>query len=120
MVEAKTLTDGTLLPVRGKSCSQAAMPILRSKFPKFHDFASSDLSGIYTEQKLAGAVRLGAVSLESAVFWNETSGPGKVALRHQPLPPLAQIAPVFGITLVDVDGDGDSDVVLAQNPTVPA
>ncbi len=119
VVEAKTLADGTLLPIRGKSCSQAAMPILAARFPKFHDFASSNLKQIYTEQKLAGALKLDAVSLESAIFWNGTTGPGKVPLLHQPLPPVAQIAPVFGIALIDYDGDGDRDLVLAQNSYSP-
>ena len=119
VVEAKTLTDGTLLPVRGKSCSQAAMPMLRMKFPRFHDFASSDLTKIYTDQKLASAAKFEATSLESAVFWNESTGPGKFALTHQLMPAAAQIAPVFGITFVDADGDGDSDPVLAQNSYSP-
>ena len=119
VIEAKSLDDGTLLPVRGKSCSQAAMPMLRTKFPRFHDFASSDLIKIYTDQKLGSALKFEATSLESAVFWNETTGLGSFALTHQPLPPAAQIAPVFGITFVDVDGDGDSDPVLAQNSYSP-
>lgn len=119
VVEAKTLMDGTVLPIRGKSCSQAAMPILRTKFPKYHDFASSDLKGIYTGEKLSGALRLEASGLESAIFWNETAGPGKVTLRHQSLPSLAQMAPVFGIAPVDTDGDGDSDLALAQNSWSP-
>ena len=119
VVEAKTLADGTLLPVRGKSCSQAAMPMLRTKFPRFHDFASSDLTKIYTDQKLAAALKFEAASLESAIFWNDSPGPGNITFTHQALPPAAQIAPVFGITFVDVDGDGDSDPVLAQNSYSP-
>ena len=35
------------------------------------------------------------------------------------MPAAAQIAPVFGITFVDADGDGDSDPVLAQNSYSP-
>lgn len=117
-VEAKTLADGTVLPMRGKSCSQQAMPMLSRKFPTFHSFASSELNTIYTETKLASAKRYEAERLESAVFWNAGSA-GKIALEHAPLPPVAQIAPVFGLAVFDDDGDGDFDLVLAQNSYSP-
>jgi hypothetical protein len=118
VVEAKTLADGTVLPMRGKSCSQQAIPMLSKKFPTFHSFASSDLRSIYTDAKLAAAQKFEAVSLESAIFWNE-SRPGSVKLKYQALPPVVQIAPVFGITTFDGDGDGDQDLVLAQNTYSP-
>ncbi len=119
LVEAKSLEDGTLLPVRGKSCSQAAMPMLKTKFPKFHDFASSDLAKIYTKKKLESALKLEASTLESAIFYNNSSGPGSIALAHSPLPAVAQIAPIFGLATLDGDGDGDLDLAVAHNSYSP-
>ena len=85
------------------------MPFLRSKFPKFHDFASATLDRIYAPEKLAAARQFVATTLESGIFWNETepasagaAGP-TTRFRFQPLPRLAQIAPSFGVVAIDVD-----------------
>jgi hypothetical protein len=110
IVEAK-VGDGSLLPVRGKSCSQNAMPSLREKFPTFHSFASATLEDIYTEPKLASALMHEVTELRSGVLWNEGSG----KFTFAPLPRLAQVAPVFGIALTDVDADGWCDVFLVGN-----
>ncbi len=116
VVEAKEMADGTLLPVRGKSCSQNAMPFLRDKFPKFRQFASATLQQIYTPEKLADARKYEADSLESGVWWNETpAGAAQPTFRFAPLPALAQIAPSAGAVAADFDGDGRLDLALAQN-----
>ncbi len=119
IVEAKTMEDGVLLPVRGKSCSQAAMPFLRNKFPLFRDFASNTLDQIYDPEKLADAVQLGVETLESGVLWNETQHGGPPRFVFAPFPRLAQIAPAFGAVVLDADSDGRDDIVLAQNFYTP-
>jgi hypothetical protein len=117
IVEAKTLPDKSLLPVRGKSCSQSAIPSLRQKFPLFHDFASSSLERIYTPEKLEKAVSLSADTLESGIWWNNPPATAGEPPRFSftPLPALAQIAPAFGAAATDFDGDGLTDLALAQN-----
>lgn len=114
VVEAKENNEGELLPVRGKSCSQAAMPFLKQKFPLFKDFASASLQTIYSDEKLQAARHFQVTTLDTGVLWNE-SKPGVVKFTFAPLPRLAQIAPVFGQALADFDGDGHLDIVLAQN-----
>ena len=117
IVEAKTLPDKSLLPVRGKSCSQSAIPSLRQKFPLFHDFASSSLERIYTPEKLEKAVSLSADTLETGIWWNNPPATAGEPPRFTftPLPALAQIAPAFGTAAADIDSDGLTDLVLAQN-----
>ena len=110
IIEAKVAKEG-MLPVRGKSCSQNAMPMLRDKFPTFHSFASATLIDIYTPECLGDALRLEANTLESGVLIND--GQGRFTFR--PLPRLAQVAPCFGVVLLDVDADGNLDLALAQN-----
>ena len=116
IIEAK-LNGDTLLPVRGKSCSQHAVPFIEETLPTYHDFASASLDEIYSPQRLESALRLTATTLESAVLLND----GEARFSLLALPRLAQISPGFGVVLAELDGDGSVDLAIAQNffPTQP-
>ncbi len=112
LVEAKfDRSLNCLLPRRGLSCSSLAMPNLLQKVNTYHGWASSALDDIYEKARLESALKLEATTLESIVMIND--GEGRFTI--QPLPVLAQIAPIYGIALSDFDGDGLTDAVLAQN-----
>ena len=108
LVEAKYEGD-RLLPVRGRSCSSGAMPMLKEKFPTYEGFAKSLLKDIYTEQKLQECGELVATELASGVLVNDGAG----AFTFQALPRLAQIAPIHAMVQ-----HGDL-VVCAQNDFTP-
>ena len=110
IVEA-TMRDAELYPVRGKTASEMAVPMLELKFPRYSDFASATLSEIYGPQSIADALRLEANTLESGVLLNNGQG----RFDFVALPRLAQIAPSFGVQMTDFNADGHCDVVLAQN-----
>ena len=113
IVEAK-LAEGLLLPVRGKSCSQNAMPVLRDRFPTFHSFALATLPDIYGTEPLRQALHLTATTLDTGILWNRSEGDA-FAFDFAPLPVEAQIAPVFAPLLCDFDADGHIDIFLSQN-----
>lgn len=100
-----------LFPVRGKSCSTNAIPILAGRFKTFTDFGVAELDQIYTEACLEESAKFEASLLESGQLINN----GKGQFEFRPLPRLAQIAPGFGASLVDVDSDGNLDLFIAQN-----
>ena len=110
LVESEYEGD-TCYPIRGRSCSSAAMPFLQEKFPSFHQFALAELSQIYSPESLQQSTKYTANQLRSMVLLND--GTGK--FTFQALPELAQIAPGFGTILEDINGDGDLDLVIAQN-----
>lgn len=114
LIEAKYEND-TLFPIRGKSCSTAAMPGLKARFPTFQSFASAEFQQIYPSSSIEASVSLSATTLESGVFLND----GQARFSFQPLPRIAQVAPAHGVALLDVDTDGMLDVVLAQNDFSP-
>ncbi len=109
LIEAE-YEDQHLFPIRGKSCSTHAMPFLRQKFTSYKDFALADLSQIYTNECLSDAHRFATTTLESCVLLNQGDRFDVV-----PLPRLAQNAPAFGVTLIDVDADDHLDLYLVQN-----
>lgn len=100
-----------LIPWRGKNSLSAAMPILAEKFPSFESFAAASLSDMFSPEAIAQAFRLEANTLESGILMNNGQG----AFEFNPLPRLAQAAPVFGIALTELDGDGFPDLYLGQN-----
>lgn len=113
IVEAK-VSGEVVLPVRGRSCSSAAMPFLAERFPTYDAFARANLAEIYGEEALAQSVELVVSHLEHTVFLGTDSG-----FVPRPLPRRAQVAPGYGAALADWDGDGHLDLVFAQNTFSP-
>ena len=114
IIEAKVYGN-TWLPIRGKSCSQNAMPEIRSRFPSFKSFASATLTEIYTSNRLKKAQSFDAIELRSGVLLND--GQGKFIFT--PLPRIAQISSGFGVTITEIDGDGHPDIYLLHNTYSP-
>ncbi|MEC9046614.1 MAG: VCBS repeat-containing protein [Planctomycetota bacterium] len=108
LVEAKYEGD-RLLPVRGRSCSSGAMPMLKEKFPTYEGFAKSLLKDIYTEQKLQACGELVATELASGLLINDGAG----RFTFTALPRLAQISPIHAMVQ-----RGDL-LVCAQNDFTP-
>ncbi len=107
--------NGKLYPIRPYSKLRFAIPSIAAKFPTFADFAKATLTEIVDPAKLDSAMKLEANTLSSGVFINNGSG----TFTFRELPRLAQIAPVFGISAQDFDGDGFTDLFLAQNSYAP-
>ena len=95
LVEAKYEAE-SLLPVRGKSCSQHAIPPLRQEFPTYRQFAVASLADIYTPKCLEDAHRFEVNTLASGVLIND----GEAHFTFYPLPRIAQTSPGFGVILV--------------------
>jgi len=111
IVEAKPGGAAGLLPVRGKSCSSNAMPLLNERFKTFHAFAGATLAEIYTPDCLSQSLRLEATTTESGVLLND----GQARFTFVPLPRLAQAAPAFGVQFLHADGDANPDMLIAHN-----
>jgi hypothetical protein len=97
------------LPERDLTASAAAVPYIRGRTPTFQAFGEADLTQIYGD-KLTNAAVVEARTLRHTLFLNRG---GK--FEAVPLPVEAQLAPAFGVTVADFDGDGNDDVFLAQN-----
>lgn len=103
--------NGRQLPVRGRECSSQQCPMILQKFPTYKAFASSDLAGIYTPQKLASALHLQATEFRSTVYLNDGHG---VFTGHA-LPNAAQVSPINAIIPFDATGDGKVDLLCVGN-----
>jgi hypothetical protein len=114
-IEAKYDEQGRLVPTRNKPEVERALPLVEAAFPTFHEFASATLAEVVGEKQLAEALVLTANTVDSVVLRNDGSGHFTV----EPLPVLAQVAPGFGVIMTDFNGDGLTDVYLAQNSHSP-
>jgi hypothetical protein len=104
--------DGDLgYPDRGLDALAQAMPSLRAKFSSFDQFARAPIEQITTMDRLRKSYRRQAAVLESGIFLSD----GKGHFTWRALPRLAQSAPVRDIAVADLNGDGNADLVLAQN-----
>ena len=108
LVEAEYEGD-TEFPVRGRSCSSCALPMIADKFETYHDFATASLSDIYDSDIKQGPFRE-VTNLNTSIFWNEGDH-----FRLETLPDLVQISPSFGSAIADFDGDGHTDILIANN-----
>lgn len=83
---------------------------LRSKFTTYESYSEAKLNDIFTKDQLSKASVLTAHELRSVYLENK----GGSFVAHS-LPMQAQFTPVYAISVVDYDQDGNLDFILAGN-----
>jgi hypothetical protein len=103
--------QGTSYPyvTRDEILDQVSM--LRVRFPDYASYADATIDKIFTPEEMKDAKHLTANYLKTAYF--EMGVKGKFIERT--LPPEAQLSPVFAITSVDYNKDGNEDLLLCGN-----
>jgi enediyne biosynthesis protein E4 len=110
MVEAYFATElGIIAPRRSLAALSQAAPRLAELFPTHRDFGIVAVAEIFRRLQFE-PVEARAATLASLVLLNRGD-----YFEAMPLPAEAQLAPVFGVTAADFDGDGRQDVFLGQN-----
>jgi hypothetical protein len=100
---------GRLVPWRFWDTLSQAMPFLQERFNSFTAYSEAGVAELLGD-RLTRMRELTVSTPDSLVFLNRG---GRFEAR--PLPVEAQWAPVFGVNVADLDGDGHEDVFLAQN-----
>ena len=104
-----------LFPWRGRLDLGASIPSVLKRFPGNNAYSRATLGEILGEDRLAAARRFAATELRSGVFLSQADG----TYRFEPLPRIAQIAPLQGVVAGDFNGDGHADIYAVQNSYAP-
>ncbi|RYE01111.1 MAG: VCBS repeat-containing protein, partial [Sphingobacteriaceae bacterium] len=87
------------------------LPYLKKKILRYDAYAGKPVDAVFTPEELAKAAVLTVNQTQTCVFYNQ----GKGDFKMQPLPVQAQLSPVFGILVTDVNQDKIPDLVLGGN-----
>jgi len=81
------------------------------QYPSFTSFSTASMEQMFRPEQLQHALHYEMDTFASLYLQNNGNG----TFTRSPLPNLAQIAPIRGIVVTDVDGDGKLDAVVAGN-----
>jgi hypothetical protein len=104
-------TDGKAYPFYLRGDMVAQLPILKKKFNRYADYAGKTIEEVFTADQLKSSLQLKVQQTQSCVFIND----GKGNFSMQPLPVMAQLSPVFGILVSDLNKDGRNDIFMGGN-----
>lgn len=103
--------NGKLVPTRGRQCSSEQMPFIKDKFKTYNEFAHAGLDDILGKDNINKALHLQVTDFESKVLINNGDG----TYTAKTLPSIAQISPINGIIVKDINKDGNLDLITAGN-----
>jgi len=104
------IIGGREYPVAGLPVLSSAIYTVGVKFPTYASYSTATVQQVFSESQLQGALHLQADTFASVYLQNEGGGHFTVTA----LPNLAQISAVRGIIALDLDGDGNLDLVVAD------
>jgi hypothetical protein len=102
---------GTEYPFAGLVPLGREMYSLALRFPTYASFAQAAVRQLFSPAQLQQALHYQTDTFASVYLHND----GGEAFSSFALPSLAQIAPIKGIIVHDVDGDGHLDLIVAGN-----
>jgi hypothetical protein len=105
-----TYYGDVVYPVRGRTCSSQQIPDIKNKFPTFEKYAKADINQVYGDE-LETALKKEANEFSSLILYQDEAG--KFTIKY--LPVEAQIAPVNGIVVMDINNDKLKDIIIAGN-----
>lgn len=97
-------------PFASKTDLTNQLPSLRKKILKYEGYAQETFETLFTTEKKNTSIAYKAERLETSVLWNDNGN-----LTLEALPKEAQVAPVFGIVIDDLNGDNHPDIWLGGN-----
>ena len=100
-------------PAFSKDDIQQQLSMLKNRFVRYSEYADLTIDKIFTPEEFEGSKILLAKNFESSYIENL----GNNQFRITPLPIETQLAPIYGITTGDFNGDGNLDVVMGGNFT---
>ena len=105
--------DGTLkaFPMHNRDDLSAQMVQIRRQYLRYGSYAKATVDEVLMPMDKSNMQRLDATWFASSYFENQGNGKFKVTA----LPVQAQVAPVNGMLVQDVTGDGNLDVLLVGN-----
>lgn len=102
--------ETTAFPFPTKMDLTAQIPNLKKRALKYIDYSTKSYEELFVPIDREGALEYSAVTLASAIIWNEGE-----SLKIESLPLEAQVAPVYSILTEDLDEDGQIDIWLGGN-----
>lgn len=102
--------DGTFYPVRGKQCSSEQIPSIKKNFKSYTEFGNASFEELYSHFDQTGAIKYEATLFETSLF---TQNNGMFEVTS--LPNECQFAPTNSIVFMDVNNDGQKEIVSVGN-----
>lgn len=106
------------LYVQGKSYPHATrdelleqVGMLRHRFTNYESYSNATLTDVFTTEELKDAKKLIATHFNTTLFLNTAGN----RFLEKPLPAAAQTAPIFTLTVMDYNQDGQKDLLLCGN-----
>jgi len=104
-------TAGRDYPLAGAPTLAQEIYTVGVRYPTFQAFSTASIDQLFSPAQLQRALHYEVDTFASLYLQNDGHG----TFSATALPALAQIAPIRGIILHDVDGDGNPDLLVAGN-----
>ena len=101
------ISNGKLVPVRGKECSSEQNPFLLDKIGSYKEFANLEFKDIYGADRLKDAEVMAAYQFDSVYLQNNGNGSFEV----NSLPNETQTGPTLSLISEDINKDGHLDII---------
>lgn len=102
--------DDKAYPFATKMDLTAQLPHLKKVALKYSEYATQTYTDLFSLEERRGALSYQVTYLQSAILWNDSNN-----LRLEALPLSAQTSPIYASSTLDINKDGNQDIILGGN-----